>query len=307
MGINLNISVPAIDKLLDIGVNLVLDPLTARWRAGREVEANKIRALGEAHIREILAVGEAKAALAARRALDVAEAPPVSPSEIYDDMERRLLLLLDRRLENISSIVGRASHALPTGPVPDAEPVMAWTTSYANAAQDISDDDMQELWARVLAGEVEKPGTTSVRTLSVLRELDQATARLFRRLCSMAITRRGHDGLVLDSFVLSPGGNPGMNALERFGASFVDLSVLNEHGLIFGSYEVGDDYTTSIAAQTPHGWEVEQSFFYRGQEWGLFPEGEHDSNQKVHSHGRPALQGWPRNSQRHRTGARSAI
>ena len=71
-----------------------------------------------------------------------------------------------------------------------------------------------------------------------------------------------------------------MNALEKFGLSFVDLSVLNEHGLIFSSYEVGDDYTTSIAVQAAHGWEVEQSFLYQGQEWGLFPEGEHAAKQK---------------------------
>ena len=71
-----------------------------------------------------------------------------------------------------------------------------------------------------------------------------------------------------------------MNSLEKFGVSFLDLSVLNEHGLIISSYNVGDDYRSCIAAKAPHGWEVRQSFYYQGQEWGLIPDDERDPSKE---------------------------
>lgn len=286
MDINLNLSVPAIDKLLDIGVNLVLDPLTAKWRAQREVGANTIRAHGEAHIREILAVGEAKAALEAQKVLGVAEAPAVSASEIYDVMEERLLLLLDRRLENISSIVGRASRALPAGEVPDVEPDMAWTSSYSNAAQDISDENIQELWARTLAGEIASPGSTSIRTLGVLRDLDQPTALRFRRLCSIAVSF-SVDGADFDHRVISVSGDASQNALQSYGVSYDDLNVLNEHGLVISDYNSWHGFGACVAMRNVEhfaqleprafnrvespGWRVPAPFSYQGAHWGLVP------------------------------------
>ena len=273
-------SVTALEKLLDYTVDFLVEPLLGDWKARREVRANLTRALGEARANQILAIGRAVAGVEAQKVRVEAEASPgAAPSPNTVELDRRIERSLERRLANIAAIVDRARVALPAGDVPDVEPDVGWTSSFSTGAQGVSLDEMQELWARVLAGEVARKGTTSVRTLSVLRELDQATAQLFRRLCSMAITRTGHDGLVVDSFVLSPGGDPGMNALEKFGVSFVDLSVLNEHGLIFSSYKVGDDYGSSIAAQAPHGWEAKQSFFYQSQEWILIPESERDPNQ----------------------------
>lgn len=273
--------VGAVAKLGHYLLALLGEPRLASWRARKLVEADKILAHGEAEVMEIRAVGAARAELAASAMLAKAGVPQSLLEMIEGEIDQRIDTLFEERLRNLVQIVTRAERALPPGQVPDVDPDLAWTSSFSEAAQDISDEGMQETWARVLAGEVARPGNTSVRTLSVLRELDQATALLFRRLCSMAITRTDHDGLVLDSFVLSPGGDPGMNALEKFGVSFLDLSVLNEYGLVFSSFKVGDDYGSSIAAQAPHGWEVKQSFFYQGQEWGLFPEGERDTNQKL--------------------------
>lgn len=273
----MELSVKALEKLLDYTVDFLVEPLLGGWKARREVRATLIRALGEAQAEQILAVGKAIAEAKAQEIRARAEAPPGAALRLETvDLDRRTERNLERRLGNIAAIVDKARAALPAGDVPDVEPDVAWTSSFSSGAQGVSLEEMQELWARVLAGEVARKGTTSVKALSVLRELDQGTAELFRRLCSMAITRTGDDSLVVDSFVLSPGGDPGMNALEKFGVSFVDLSVLNEHGLIFSSYKIGDDYTTSIAAQTPQGWQASQPFFYQGQEWVLIPERDPD-------------------------------
>ena len=43
---------------------------------------------------------------------------------------------------------------------------------------------MQTLWARVLSGEANSPGSFSKRTVNLLASLDKADAELFSRLCS---------------------------------------------------------------------------------------------------------------------------
>ncbi len=47
----------------------------------------------------------------------------------------------------------------------------------------ISDDEMQTLWAKVLAGEANSPGTYSKRTVNLLSDLDKKDALLFQSLC----------------------------------------------------------------------------------------------------------------------------
>ena len=56
-----------------------------------------------------------------------------------------------------------------------------------NDIQDVSSEKFQLLWAKVLAGEVERPGSTSIRTLSILKNIDQATADLFRKFYSACV------------------------------------------------------------------------------------------------------------------------
>ena len=192
--------VGAVAKLAQYTISLLADPLLATWRAKREVAADRIRAEGQAEFMEILAVGEARASATAM--LELAAGSQDLVELIEAEIDQRVESLFEKRVRNLAQIVEKARLALPPGQVPDVEPDMAWTSSYSEAAQDISDEDMQELWARVLAGEVEKPGSTSVRTLAILRNLDQSTAKLFRRLCSIAVSLR----LGADPVSLTPGG-----------------------------------------------------------------------------------------------------
>jgi len=58
-----------------------------------------------------------------------------------------------------------------------------WVTNFFDKSRIISDKEMQGLWARVLAGEANAPGTYSKRTVNYLGDLDKADADLFTRLC----------------------------------------------------------------------------------------------------------------------------
>ena len=59
-----------------------------------------------------------------------------------------------------------------------------WVTNFFDKSRIVSDSDMQELWARVLAGEANSPGTYSKRTVNFLGDLDKRDAELLSALCS---------------------------------------------------------------------------------------------------------------------------
>ena len=58
---------------------------------------------------------------------------------------------------------------------------------WVNDACNESDETLQEMWARVLTGEMARPGAISRHTHSVVRELTPDVAEKFRTLCSYAM------------------------------------------------------------------------------------------------------------------------
>ncbi len=117
-----------------------------------------------------------------------------------------------------------------------------WTARFFGEVQDVSSEEMQTLWGSVLAGEVREPGATSMRTLGILKDLDATTARLFSRLCSVAVYLKRQDGEIFDARVPSLGGNAAHNSLEKYGLGFGALNRLNEHGLIIADYNSYSKY-----------------------------------------------------------------
>lgn len=62
-----------------------------------------------------------------------------------------------------------------------------WITNFFDKCRLISDEEMQILWAKVLAGEANSPGKYSKRTVNLLSSLDKSDAQLFSQLCSFAV------------------------------------------------------------------------------------------------------------------------
>ncbi len=61
----------------------------------------------------------------------------------------------------------------------------------------ISDEEMQLLWAKILAGEANSPGTYSKRTVNCLGSLDKDEAKLFTDLCSFIVAIDGEKILLI--------------------------------------------------------------------------------------------------------------
>lgn len=92
---------------------------------------------------------------------------------------------------------------------------------------------MQELWGKVLAGEVAKPGSFSLRTLSVLKSLSRDEAELFRLGCSLACSKG-------EIFIDEGDRNP----LKAYGLHYGALMMLSDAGLLHEPTELcrGFDY-----------------------------------------------------------------
>ncbi|WP_081449463.1 DUF2806 domain-containing protein [Rhodomicrobium vannielii] len=88
-----------------------------------------------------------------------------------------------RRQENIEAVISRASKFLPTEV--SQEPVSKdWAADFFEEYQDINDEELRGIWARILAGEVTQPGSFSRRTLRVLKDSSMQEASKFQSICS---------------------------------------------------------------------------------------------------------------------------
>lgn len=58
-----------------------------------------------------------------------------------------------------------------------------WFMRFYEAVGDISDEEMQLMWAKIMAGEINKPKSFSLRTLDVMRNLSKQDANLFAKVC----------------------------------------------------------------------------------------------------------------------------
>ena len=73
-----------------------------------------------------------------------------------------------------------------------------WIVNFFDKSRIVSDNEMQDLWSRILAGEANAPGTYTKRTVNFLSDLDKAEADLFTKLCGFVWMFGGLNPLVLD-------------------------------------------------------------------------------------------------------------
>jgi hypothetical protein len=96
-----------------------------------------------------------------------------------------------KKQQNIESITKKALPDVSE----DARPQEIeddWITNFFDKCRLISDEQMQTLWAKILAGEANRPGRFSRRTVDLLGSMDKADAILFSRLCTFAINIGGN-------------------------------------------------------------------------------------------------------------------
>jgi uncharacterized repeat protein (TIGR03899 family) len=122
----------------------------------------------------------------------------LTSSDIAERCSNRIDYQERKRQKNIENITATAAEELAQETsVPDNPPEEDWITRFFACAQDISSDEMQVLWGRILSGEIKKPGSYSLRTLEFIKNLTKSEAQTFEQLGKMAIQIPGGTWVVV--------------------------------------------------------------------------------------------------------------
>lgn len=105
-----------------------------------------------------------------------------------------------------------------------------WVTNFFDKSRIVSDEEMQSIWAQVLAGEANAPGSFSKRTVNLLGDLDKRDAELFHTLCRFGWIFGNFTPLVFDTQE---------KIYNDLGINFGSLSHLDSLGLIHFNWVSG--------------------------------------------------------------------
>ena len=162
---------------------------------------------------------------AADSAAEVARIEAHSEIEVADLRQRAAQRRIEedtRHQKNIEDITAKAVPHLNEEAKPDAMED-DWVANFFDKSRIVSDSEMQSLWARVLAGEANAPGTYSKRTVNLLSDLDKSDAELFTKLCGFGWRFRDVVPLVFDEHA---------EIYNRHGINFNNLNHLESIGLV---------------------------------------------------------------------------
>lgn len=99
---------------------------------------------------------------------------------------RRLVSEETQKQENIERIGGQGALYLNEDATPE-DMEEDWIFNFLDKCRLTSDEEMQEMWARILAGEANQPGSYSKRTVNLMASIDKRDARMFTDLCRFAV------------------------------------------------------------------------------------------------------------------------
>lgn len=138
-----------------------------------------------------------------------------------------------KRQVNIENITSMAAERLVDEEFVSEDPVSDdWITRFFDSAQSISSDEMQDLWSRVLSGEVAEPGSYSLRTIDYMRNITRSDALIIEKLAQVAVYTGKEPVLITNN-------NDVYFKQQQMGKSFfidaVDLGLLHPQQLRFSS------------------------------------------------------------------------
>ena len=201
--INIKVQIPALEQLLKMfasGVGAVAGTVFPRIKANTRADLKRIEAQSDADVRRIRAAGEASAIQQIATATTEARTRALGSGaslfgtvNLAEEIESRINFQEYKRQSNIYDVVSMAAKRLGDGQVDENEVDHDWTARFFSDVQDVTSEQMQCIWARILSGEVETPGRTSLHALSILRNMSQHDAKEFANVARF----------VIDHFVLS--------------------------------------------------------------------------------------------------------
>jgi len=143
---------------------------------------------------------------------------------VQNDINQRVFYKELKKEKNINNTINFTMNELENETkVSEEEVDEDWITRFFNTVEDINNEKLQQLWGRILAGEIKKPNSYSLRTLELLKNLSFNEAELFSKVGNLSLSNTSKNSY----FILSD-----KEKLQAFGISFSDLLLLQDLDLL---------------------------------------------------------------------------
>ncbi len=178
--------------------------------------------------------------LAKRFAIDGTLVAPEKQMPLEDRTHKRGRLDNLRKQQNIENIIEKSLSYCTTGDVKQKAD-SDWFNRYIALAEQVSNPTMQDLWAKILAGELAKPGAFSYKALKIFRDMSIYDAKLLAKASALAIKDQSKKNIRLISGSYQ---KPGLLSflssqrlqrinLSQFGLNHADLLALADNHLLY--------------------------------------------------------------------------
>ncbi len=220
--------------------------------------ANEIRANSQARVAITQSIGSSISA-----SIDV-------PTGMGEIALRRHAGKILREQHNVDQVIRGAADKLNNNhkdePPSDTEISDDWLSAFEREASTKSSPEMREIFSRILAGEINRPNTFSIKTIRTISQIDQQTADIFQKLRNILISQNtssftGH------SIAPTFGRDPMQNGMKDFGVSFSGINLLIEHGLLATNCHATMEYNGCIPIENT----IAFSALYANENWILRP------------------------------------
>ena len=197
-----------VEKLIEkvsSGIGILYEPTQIRRKAKAEADAREIETKSRITTDQLLAKAGIENRELGQRAL------------------ARLAYEETKAQQNMEEVLTGATHYLNE----DADPDKIdndWLTHFFNKCRQFSDQEMQDIWSKILAGEANKTGSFSKRTIELLSTISKEEAEMFTRLCGFV--------LLIDTFPVPIVFNSKDDIYKKNDIHFSTLQSLESIGLI---------------------------------------------------------------------------
>lgn len=154
-------------------------------------------------------------------------------SEIEQRAMHRLVREEGKKQENIESITAKStSKVLDSAKPEDIDE--DWLTNFFDRCRSVSDDEMQQIWANILAGEANNPGRFDKKTIDLLSTMGKADAQNFQKLARFVVFFPRAVPIIFDY---------NADIHKNNGCDFEYFNLLQDLGLVNFNFSVGYNLT----------------------------------------------------------------
>lgn len=151
--------------------------------------------------------------------IEIKSVPPVID-------ERALNNLISREVKkqiNSESVLSQALEYVDFKKISEEDIDEDWIDKFFDNSSNISTKELQAIWAKILANEIERPSSYSLRSLDILKNMSKREAEIFKRFISITLSGVNKDyRFSTDNYEI----------LAKYGITFNDILLLQEIGLV---------------------------------------------------------------------------